>query len=347
MNHAVFRTDASDAIGGGHVMRCLTLADELQARGWSCVFSCTSETVKTVRALATSGYKIISADEKIDCADILIVDHYGLDRRYEEQCRTWAKRIVVIDDLADRPHDCNLLMDQTFGRDPNDYKALVPAHCHILTGPEHALLRPQFAAARPASLTRRQKQSGKVDRILIMMGTSDKDNTTGLALSALALLEKHLNIDVILGGNAPHLQAVKQQAQESRHSVTIHTDINDVAALMSAADLCIGAGGTASWERCCMGLPTLVIEIADNQKKIIRELGKAKAISNAGQYRNLTPEILATMTQDLIDNANHIAKTSAMAAEICDGKGTIKLAYEIENLEREVNNESSTTITLP
>ena len=330
--NVIFRADASPDIGGGHVTRCLTLADALIGQGWVCTFLSAPGSEDTVPALKQERYNLARSAIMDLSADVLVVDHYGLDAGFESDCRAWAKKIVVIDDLADRPHDCDLLMDQTLGRDPADYKAFVPPRCRILTGPDYALLRPQFAAARPAALARRGRQAGRVGRILVMLSTGDRDNVTGLVLAGLERPKGKFVVDVVMGAGAPHLQAVRQQAGESRHNVIVRAGVGDVAELMADADLCIGAGGTASWERCCMGLPTVVIEIADNQRKIIEGLDKAGAIFKAGWHRDLTAEIIAGHVQVLIDNPARIVAMGVVAATICEGKGAELLAAQIGNL---------------
>ena len=302
-------------------MRCLTLANELKAHGWRCSFACTDETLSFIPALLKSAHATIGIDQTSDDVDILIVDHYGLDQDYEATCRPWVKRIVVIDDLANRPHDCDILIDQTFGRHEDDYKSLVPSHCNILTGPSYALLRPQFAQARSAALTRRQERDGKIDRVLIMMGASDPDNVASLALAGVNLVKDTLAIDIIMGARAPHLKNVKQKAQKSHHEVTIHAGVDNVASLMADADICIGAGGTTSWERCCLGLPSVVIEIADNQQKIIHELSRAGAIYAGGHFSELSPEKLYDILSEFLHEPDRLVKMSHAAADVCDGSG--------------------------
>src|SRR5262249_18815445 len=161
------------SIGGGHIARCLALADELAERGHGCVFAVSAETAATMPSLAASGHDIeaLSAGTTADlepsllaaswpqgCA-LLVVHHYGRDARFESACCPWAERILVIDDLADRPHDCDLLLDSTLGRAPADYASLCPKTCRMLLGPAYALLRPEFAAARSESLARRRAPS--------------------------------------------------------------------------------------------------------------------------------------------------------------------------------------------
>ncbi|GJL84788.1 MAG: hypothetical protein DHS20C02_05630 [Micavibrio sp.] len=279
--------------------------------------------------LGDSGYEIIPPDAAIESTALLVVDHYTLDRDYEAGCRAWAERILVIDDLADRPHDCDILMDQTFGRLEGDYKALVPDHCEILAGSKYALLRSQFSDARENALQERKDRDGEINNILMMLGAGDKENVTGFALAALEQLKDKTSVDVIMGANAPHLASVQSQAQGSRHDIKVYSGVEDVASFMAKADLAIGAGGTASWERCCLGLPTLVIEIADNQHKIIQELEAVGAILNAGLYKDLDAVEITEKIKYLSQEPDLVMDMSVKAAKVCDGKGASRLVDQV------------------
>lgn len=329
--HAVFRCDASAAIGTGHVMRCLTLADELKTRGWTCKFWSDPESAIVVPALERSGHHILTALPPI--CDILVVDHYGLDAAFESSCRPAIQNIAVIDDLANRPHDCDLLMDQTYGRNTADYKSLVPAHCKILAGSNYALLRPQFATVREKSLQRRRR--GGLQRVLVSAGGMNTNNITTHILEDIAHFKTApLIIDVVLGHKAEHMNSVRGAinfiANETPHKVLLHTDVADMAKTMAFADLAIGSGGTTSWERCCVGLPSLIIEIADNQKIIARNLHRAGAAINFGWYEKIAPNTLSQAIADFIAKPENLVTMSMNAAKVCDGKGTQRMAEAIE-----------------
>lgn len=325
----LFRCDASPEIGGGHVMRCLTLADVLRARGWNCGFVCNEDAPRVVPALSQSGYKIHA--DPVPC-DVLVVDHYGLDFAYERDARSLASLIVVFDDLANRPHDCDILMDQTYGRSAEDYRLYVRDGCRILCGAQYALLRPQFAEIREKSLRRRREAQGTIQRLLVMFGTTDPNNMTGRALQSLESLAKRFDIDVVLGPYAPALESVREVCAASRHQVSLHVGIYDVASLMLDADLAIGAGGTTNWERCCLGLPTLVVEIADNQKMIAEQLHMVEAVINMGWFEHLSEESIPHTILQLCENPEKLKKMGAMAAKICDGSGAFQLADAITAL---------------
>ena len=220
---AVFRCDASTAVGGGHVRRCLTLADALATTGWDRAFAVGVETLAVMPRLADAVDHLLVLGGPTECEparmieafgptwDLLVVDHYRRDARFETACRPAAARILVLDDLADRRHDADLLLDQTLGCKPADYAALVPPHCRVLAGPRYALIRPAFAARRRAALARRE-QARPPARILVALGATDPDNVTGLVLQGICDSGLSLEVDVVLGAGAPHLPAVANLA---------------------------------------------------------------------------------------------------------------------------------------
>lgn len=317
-------------------MRCLALADAMKEIGWHSIFTGRSETPLTAPALAVSGHgwRPLENDSANDPAatmatapegcDLLVVDHYDLDATFECQCRPWAKRVMVIDDLANRDYDCDYLLDQTLGRNEGEYRRFVPKNCRLLLGPDHALLRPQFMAARPRSLERRKGKKA-AQHILISFGAGDPDNLTTRALDGLSAAQFKGHVDVVLGKGAAHLETVRALAEISDLSVRIHIAVQDMAGLMADADLAIGAGGTTSWERCCLGLPSLIVVIADNQKKIAAELERAGAASMLGWHENVDANIIARKIIQHTFDPGLLAAMSANAAAICDGLGTMRV----------------------
>jgi len=185
---AIFRTDASVMIGGGHVRRCLVLADALAEAGWAISFVCSAEAANIVPGLGSRGFAVMEpgALEKapVRC-DLVVVDDYRLDATFERGARGWAKRILVVDDLANRPHDCDVLLDQSPGRARGAYAGLVPENCTLLLGPSYALLDRRFRAARG-----QRRATGKVERIFVNFGTTDTANATSLALDAIAAADE-------------------------------------------------------------------------------------------------------------------------------------------------------------
>ncbi|MGV3468693.1 UDP-2,4-diacetamido-2,4,6-trideoxy-beta-L-altropyranose hydrolase [Limnobacter sp.] len=344
-----FRTDASLEIGTGHVMRCLTLADALTAKGAQCTFICREHPGNLIEYVRSKGHAVhglplihtsdndlahsswLGAPQAQDleaCVPILaelqpdwlVVDHYALDARWEVEASKFCTKLMVIDDLADRAHICNLLLDQTFGRDIKDYRTLVPEGCKLLCDSGYALLRPEFAALRPYSMKRREDPQLK--NLLINMGGVDKGNVTSQVLKALrdCPLPNNCEITVVMGVTAPWLANVQQQAQTMPWLTTVHVGISNMAQLMADSDLAIGAAGATSWERCCLGLPSIVITLAENQTAIAGGLAKAGA-SVVLELNNSLMPLLATSIAEICSPSTNLIRMSQAASHIVDGKG--------------------------
>lgn len=315
----LFRCDASVSIGTGHVMRCLTLADELAGRGADCVFVSAPGTRELVPALP---YPVLAPDRLPYGAALAVIDHYGLDAAYEALVRSQTRAVMAIDDLPDRRHHCDLLLDQTHGRGPEEYAGLVPHNSIVLAGAGYALLRPQFAAAREASL---QRRDGSLRRLLVTLGGTDPDNVTGRVLDAVAASGLRLETDVVMGAKAPHLDSVRRRAA-AMAGTRVLVGVSDMAGLMAGADLAIGAAGTTTWERCCLGLASLMLVIADNQKDI------ARLVARSGAALIATPDTIAGQLRDLAADPQGLRALSAAAASVCDGRGAARIADALTRL---------------
>lgn len=250
--------------------------------------------------------------------ELLVVDHYGLDVAYESECRPWARRILAIDDLADRRHDADVLLDPTLGRGAADYAALVSGGCEVLTGPRYALLRSEFAAARAAALDARDRACG---RLLVTLGVTDPGNLTETVLEGIAASGLALAVDVVLGSSAPHLSRVLARAQAMPQPTRVLVDAGDMAALMTAADLAIGAAGGTAWERCCLGLASITVTVAENQRPISDALVRAGAIESLGSGAGLTPEAVCAALVRLATDSKKRLRMARDAATVCDGRG--------------------------
>jgi len=333
VNTIFFRCDASPNIGSGHVMRCITLAKAMKKKGWNCSFLVSDETEATVPNLKTSGFKIHPDSFTPDEANVLIIDHYQINTSYETKARKWAQHIVVIDDLANRDHDCDLLIDPTYNRNKSDYKDRIPVNSKILTGSEYAILRPEFQQMRNDALKRR---TGNIERILVSLGATNVGANIEKVITALINIKnKSLKIDLVIGHAVelkPDLKEHLEQLKKTSHNVNIYHHADNIAELMCKADLAIGAGGTTSWERCCLGLPTLMMEIADNQNTLANNLSEAGAVENLGWHKNVTPETIEIALNKMLQDSVLLQGMSRNAALICDGKGTGNIITAIENI---------------
>lgn len=324
---AIFRTDASVAIGGGHVRRCLVLADALVEAGWDIAFVCSAGAAAVVPALAQRGYRQIEPvvfEEAgrapgFACA-LLVVDDYRLDATFESACRPWAERILVIDDLADRPHDCDVLLDQSPGRRADDYAALVPAGCEFLLGPSYALLDRRFREMR-----RQRRPIGKVERVFVNFGTTDMADATSVALEALRAAKLDAPVDIVLGAAAPHLAAIRAQIDGGGLPAMLHVDVDDMATVMMQADLAIGAGGVGALERCALGLPSLILTVAENQLANAAALAAAGAARYAGDIGAVSVEDIAADLQALAADEAARRAMSAAAVSLADGLGAARV----------------------
>ena len=267
-----FVTEASTRLGPGPVMRCLTLAETLRLRGHTCVFHCPEVVGNMNTLIVARGFNVRSALAPDATFDWVVVDHYGLDASYEQHHR----QVMVIDDLANRKHHCQVLLDQNFYQNANwRYEGKVPAHCARFLGPRHALLRPEILEAR--RLLTDFRADGTVDTIQIFMGGSDPDNVTRTVLKAvLAVRQPRQWVEVIVGATNPHLASLEALCvAEPRTEIVRQTA--SMGRRMVHADLAIGAGGTAQWERCYLGLPTLTLITAPNQAETSLALSEAGA----------------------------------------------------------------------
>jgi UDP-2,4-diacetamido-2,4,6-trideoxy-beta-L-altropyranose hydrolase len=318
---AIFRTDASVTIGGGHVRRCLVLADALAEAGWTISFVCGAAARDIIPALASRRFATIGPavfENAPTRCDLLVVDDYRLDAGFERTARGWAARILVIDDLANRPHDCDVLLDQSPGRVRDAYADLVPKGCTLLLGPSYALLDPRFRAAR-----RQRRAIGDVERIFVNFGTTDTANATGLALDAIHQARLGAAIDVVIGGAAPHIATLRAKIA-ALPGAALHVDVDDVAVLMRRADLAIGAGGVGALERCALGLPSAILTVADNQHMNAQALAAAGAAVYWGDVGTRSVDAIAAALKSLVDDQAKRAAMSDAAAALVDGLGAAR-----------------------
>ena len=343
-----FRVDASLNMGTGHVMRCLTLAQVLKENGANVEFICRKHEGNLIVKIRSSGFVVhelkvfeeTEVDTKLahshwlgatqqqdadDCIDILkaeksnwlIVDHYALDSQWQKRLKPYYEKLMVIDDLADRKHQCDILLDQTFGRQKKDYSALTPEDCKLLLGSQYALLRPEFAKWRAYSLKRRNNP--KFKRLLVNMGGVDVDNITESVLDELKIcnLPSDLKITVVMGGLAPHIESVKSKAITLPYKTEVKVDVGNMAEIMANSDIAIGAAGSTTWERCCLGLSTIQIVTAKNQQFSAQTLARQNIVKLVNKIKEVVY---------LLESAfKWIENISSSALEVCDGMGSYKV----------------------
>jgi len=334
-------------------MRCLTLADSLYELGNEIVFICKDHDSNLINKITNFGFEVkgLSLDPSNDLnsqlahaewlggtqeddadktlaaindveVDWMIVDHYAIDVCWHKAIRHHVKRILVIDDLGDRKHDCDILLDQNLGATKEKYQEIVPKDCKLLLGPQYAVLRPEFAKWRDISLERR-RHVAEPKNILVSLGGVDPQNITTnsiIELSKLSILAD-AEVNVVLGSQSPHINAVEIAAKKACLEVNVHVDSIRMAELMSQADLAIGASGSTSWERCALGLPAIIYVIADNQMGIASALESAEAAITIRGVDELSSK-LNTAIQNL-------KNMSIKASLICDGFGVKRVSNSL------------------
>jgi UDP-2,4-diacetamido-2,4,6-trideoxy-beta-L-altropyranose hydrolase len=350
-----FRVDSSSEIGTGHLMRCLTLGLALREAGTDSLFmSRNLEGNLNTRVRAANfdlvelpapvpgRLRAVGEDEPTHAAwlrvdwhedaaqtrdalltrsgplDWLITDHYALDARWERTLAAHARRHMVIDDLADRAHECNLLLDQNFAPEmPTRYRRHVPAGCVQMLGPTYALLQPMYKALRAGIAARR----APVKRILVYFGGADLHGMTVKAVAACARLGRpDIVVDVVMSSTSAQLEAVRREVSACRNS-HLYLDLPSLAPLIAAADLAVGASGATVWERLCLGLPSVIVTVAENQRVLGDALQSEGLARRAGHYDQLGEDVLFEALRAAVDDPD-LERWSVNCLQACDGRGT-------------------------
>jgi UDP-2,4-diacetamido-2,4,6-trideoxy-beta-L-altropyranose hydrolase len=336
----LFRVDASESIGTGHAVRCLTLAQELARRGIEPWFASRQTAGDMADQIEASGYPVVHLEgpASTEVAAIgsgvmndswrrpfaaLVMDHYGLGAEWLNEARQLATRRLVIDDLADRALSCELLVNPNLGAAASDYATLVAPATRLLLGTRHVLLRPPFRTARTGG----RRAAGAVENVLVSMGGSDPLDATATAVRAVRSALPNARIDVVLG-------TLHAGEPDRGPSLYIHRAIDGeaMAGLMMNADIAVGAGGTTSWERCALGLPTVLIRLAQNQDSVASRLDAAGAAVDAGPAEQLDLAALSALIRDLAADPARRQLMSDRASALVDGRGVERVAHHLDGV---------------
>jgi UDP-2,4-diacetamido-2,4,6-trideoxy-beta-L-altropyranose hydrolase len=351
----IFRVDSSLQIGTGHLQRCITLAHKLIQEGAIISFICRDLPGNAIFLLKKYHFsvKILShsapllEDYSTQCThqaflqvsqqvdlnqtleaigsekiDWLIVDHYALDAFWEKQLKTKCSRILVIDDLADRAHDCDLLLDQNYYPNPTiRYHSLIPKQCHQLSGPHYSLLRNEFSILHE-KINRKIK---KIERITVFFGGSDFNNATEKTLNALKKINLNkIQIHALIGVLNPWIETIKNIVLNEKNFF-LHTYMDSMAEWLASSDLAIGAGGATLLERCCLGVPSLVLSCAANQEKIAEIAAHKGLIYYLGPDLIINEKAIINATQQCIEHPIDLKKMSLKGMALVDGKGAFRV----------------------
>jgi len=353
------RADASNQIGTGHIMRCLTLAEELRLRGADVCFICREFSGEAESLIGKKSFELHKLDngkticaskqsdvphaewlgvswredaeqtkEKIECykIDWLIVDHYGLDASWHRELRSSVRKILVIDDLADRKLDCDVLLDQNLFKNMTDrYKGLVPSECEQLLGPGYALLRSEFKKARKTIGARTRG----VEEITVFFGGADVINETTKVVSVLNKMDlKEIRVNVVVGVANQNRKYISELCKANKY-FSYYEQISNIAELYARSDLCLGAGGVSTWERCALLLPAIVVAVAYNQieiceaaylKGLIKYLGEVEQVSNFDWEKAV---------DDMIVESSRLMEMSKSCSSYVDCSGVERVAVKL------------------
>jgi len=348
----LIRTDSSQKIGTGHVMRCLTLAEKLRELGATVEFITREHQGNMNKQIASKGFKVyllpnpdinqqqnlvgyeqwlgvkqdIDADQTIQIVQDreiswLIVDHYALDHNWEDKLRHYTKKIMVIDDLANRKHDCDLLLDQNYTHDKNRYNRLLTPDTTRLLGPKYALLRKEFIKNINSRI-----QNTTIKKLFVFFGGSDLNNLTMLSIIALTQPKlNHLSVDVVIGSTNPYQLELKKEVEKHKN-IKLHIQIDNISELMLKADFALGAGGSTTWERMALGLPSIVVTTADNQVAFTKDLDKDGYIKWIGSYDKISKQAVYNAIIEFIQKAQYLCDQSMKSKKLVDGCGGNKVA---------------------
>lgn len=346
----VFRVDASARMGTGHLMRCMALAEALQERGAQTLFVCREHEGNLIAAMRQKALHVKAlpaaiapssnaaedyaawlgvsqaedAEQTIhalegDKPDWLVVDNYGLDIDWEQRLRPYAGNLVVIDDLANRHHDCDVLLNQNYSAEgERRYRGLVPDACKVLLGPGYAMLRKEFKEIRE----RLEPRSHELKTVLVFFTAGDDQGETLKAMQGIELFGKAECVNVVVGQSNPRNVEIIRKCDELRWGY--HCQVDYMASLIARADLVIGAGGSSNWERCALGVPALVTILAANQAPIAQALDRLGVVSNLGWGHDLNAEDYATALAAF--TRPRLAAMSEQALQLVDAGGAEKLA---------------------
>lgn len=350
----VFRVDSSIQIGAGHVMRCLTLAKKLKNKA-DVKFICRDKKGNLIDRIMSEGIEVFilnkepledKSDIKIEldwlgvsqkqdvleCTKILksikpdwlIVDHYGIDILWHECLQKYYKKLLVIDDLANRQYNCDILLDQNFYQDKYArYENLVTSKCKLLLGPKYALLREEFLANLP-----NEKHKG-INKILVYFGGSDLKNNTLKSLMAIQSCKlTDIHINVIVGLDSPHREDIISFCS-NKNNIVCYDFVENMAEMMQDSDLYIGSAGTTTWERCCMGLPSIVIGIAENQIQPMEAMEQSGMTFFLGRDESVGVRHISNLLNKLINDQSVLEKMRKKNIDLVDGSGTSRCISEM------------------
>ncbi|MDA1001020.1 MAG: UDP-2,4-diacetamido-2,4,6-trideoxy-beta-L-altropyranose hydrolase [bacterium] len=334
---ALIRADGGGRFGLGHVMRGLAVAEALRERGWDVGFVMARHPSCPSGAVQSRGFEVLLESPDVleggwrpeGEADLLWIDHHETSLEWMRQSRLWSRTIGVIDDLAERALECDLVVCPVppEGAEAH-YRKMAPA-ARLLLGPAYAPMAPGFSL-RKGSCARTAEAIPR--RVVVTFGGADRKNQTCKALEALAGLAGPLEVTVVVGEVNPHLREVKAAAAKLPHTARVFVDVGDMAALLADQQLAIGAAGDSALERCCLGLPAVVVVCAENQQFVAEWLRRERAAEVLGPWQEVTSGDIARAVDSLRSEPSALAAMAVRASGLVDGLGAVRIAEALEKI---------------
>jgi len=343
MNKSIcIRVDGSSEIGTGHVIRCLSLADELSHRGFKAIFCTRDYDSRLIEKIKSRGFVLsiipetLSMEEDVKQftmlskkhnADVVITDNYHFTDGYLKYLRQNLREVVSIDDIAETYFCSDILVNQNMYATKEIYHGKISNDTKLFLGPGYAILGSEFCSYHSL-----EKKSGTVKEVLITLGGVDLENQTLKVLRALDKVEENFSVTVVLGVSNPHTEELVSFAESSHRIIRVLVNINNMAELMYNADMAISASGTTSWELCCIGVPTIMIALADNQRNVGKRLAEAGISINLGWFNDVSETMIQESVKSLINNQKLRVSMSGHGKALVDGNGAARIVNEIEML---------------
>jgi len=353
MNKNLFiRADGPFEIGTGHITRCLAIAEELKNSFTKIIFLTKKSTGDLIDVIEKNGFEVKILDtqtkqlieDKYDFnneikiittlltpyksnLNFLLIDHYGIDINYESPLRKIFKKIFVIDDLANRKHDCDLLIDQNYYKDINKrYLGLVPKNSITLLGPKYVILRSEFHNSQKV----KYQKNNLPKKIFVSYGGSDPTNESKKVLDAICSLKnRQFDVTVIAGIHNQNFEKLKKQFAKMKN-IKIFLRVDNFSELLSNSELCFGAGGTTTWERLYLGIPSIVTIISPDQKESVEFLSSLGHIINLGLAKDVTVKTYANAIMNI--DSETLCNLSLKNQKLIDGNGRIRIKKQIIQL---------------
>lgn len=347
----VFRADANVQIGGGHVLRSLVLAKRLASRGHICIFISVEESFNFV-PVSTAGVNVVEIKKSEfnnvemikhiydrQAANAIVVDSYQLDFEFETTLSSFFPKVIVFDDMPSRRHNADVLIDPTLGRKSSEYERFVDENCLLLLGPEYAPMREEFSLLRDLSIGLKLQDSPR--NLLISYGLTDPENLTLRTLKTLKtfLPEHKLTLDIVIGNGTPTRSEIIECAKTLKDGIKIHTNVEKMAELMLHSDIIIGSPGSSSWERCCMGIPSILTSVAQNQIQIGEKLQEYGCAIYLGRFQEANHQNLLGALESLLMSDSIRTNMIHSAAKVCTGLGSVRISERLEDLTSEGNDK--------